>query len=105
VARHRTGDSKKPILLNLNFGTTEMLVKIFSTTCAHLLQIKDMSAEIITKDDLQHFKVELLKDIKLLIGAKENPTNEWLRTKQVRKILDISPNTLQMLGSNVRREG
>jgi hypothetical protein len=55
-----------------------------------------MAIEILTKEDLQLFKAELLSELKLLLVAKEKPTSEWLRTRQVRKLLDISPNTLQM---------
>jgi hypothetical protein len=55
-----------------------------------------MAAEIITKEDLELFKVELLIEIKSLLKTAEKPAGEWLRTKQVRKILDVSPNTLQM---------
>ena len=56
-----------------------------------------MSAEIITKEDLQLFKEDLLKEIKLLIQKPENLNIEWLRTRQVRQMLSISPNTLQGL--------
>jgi ribonucleotide reductase beta subunit family protein with ferritin-like domain len=56
-----------------------------------------MAAEIITKEDLQLFKEELLKEIKLLFDKPEKINNEWLRTRQVRTILGISPNTLQGL--------
>jgi len=56
-----------------------------------------MATEIITKEDLQVFKEELLRDIKLIIGRNEPPASEWLRSSQVRKMLSISPNTLQAL--------
>jgi hypothetical protein len=56
-----------------------------------------MAAEIITKEDLQEFKDELLTEIRLLVGKKEKPNHEWLRSSQVRKMLNISPNTLQSL--------
>ena len=55
-----------------------------------------MAAETITKEDFQLFKAELFSELKLLFLEKEKPTSEWLRTRQVRKLLDISPNTLQM---------
>jgi len=56
-----------------------------------------MAAEIITKEDLQLFKEELLKEIKFLFNKPEKLDNEWLRSRQVRTILGISPNTLQGL--------
>lgn len=56
-----------------------------------------MATEIITREDLQIFKQELLKDIKILIGKREDPENKWLRSNHVRKLLHISPNTLQAL--------
>lgn len=59
-----------------------------------------MAAEIITKEDLQIFRSELLKDIKALLGKADKPTGEWLRSKQVREMLHISPNTLQALRIN-----
>jgi len=56
-----------------------------------------MAAEIITKEDLQLFKNELLTEIKNLLFKQEKPSGEWLRSSQVRTMLHISPNTLQTL--------
>ncbi|WP_407430231.1 helix-turn-helix domain-containing protein [Arcticibacter sp.] len=56
-----------------------------------------MATEIITKEDLQIFKQELLKEIKTLVGKREESANKWLRSNQVRNLLHISPNTLQAL--------
>lgn len=56
-----------------------------------------MATEIITKEDLQTFKEELLQEIKQIIGKNEKPDHEWLRSSQVMKMLNISPNTLQAL--------
>jgi hypothetical protein len=61
-----------------------------------LVQINIMAAEIITKEDLQLFKVELLSELKLILVREIEPTSEWIRTRKVRKLLDISPNTLRM---------
>ncbi|MFY0624892.1 MAG: helix-turn-helix domain-containing protein [Reichenbachiella sp.] len=58
-----------------------------------------MSATIITTDDLRDFKVELIDEIKQML----NPTNEhkqWLRSSEIRKMLKISPGTLQNLRVN-----
>ena len=56
-----------------------------------------MAAEIITKEDLQQFKIELLQDIKDLLIPKIETHTAWLRSGQVRKLLNISPGTLQIL--------
>ncbi len=59
-----------------------------------------MAAEIITKEDLQNLKQELLNEIGKLIGKDGEQKNEWLRSSQVRKMLNISANTLQSLRVN-----
>lgn len=56
--------------------------------------------EQITKDDLKQFTIMLLHDIEKIIDKKITPNSgdepqEWLRSKSVRQILDISPGTLQ----------
>lgn len=56
-----------------------------------------MSVEIITKDDLQHFRLLLLNDIKELLAAKTEPCKEWLKGTEVRKLLKVSHGTLQNL--------
>jgi len=60
-----------------------------------------MPTQIITTDDLREFKVELLDEIKRLF--KENngqPSKKWLKSYEVRKVLNISPGTLQNLRLN-----
>lgn len=60
-----------------------------------------MSAQIITTEDLREFKTELLQDIKDLLKEQQNPvTKKWLKSFEVRKILNISPGTLQTLRIN-----
>lgn len=60
-----------------------------------------MSAQIITTDDLREFKIELLEEItKLFEDKKETPTKKWLKSSEVRKILNMSPGTLQTLRVN-----
>lgn len=56
-----------------------------------------MEVDIITKKDLQQFKVELLQELKELLGKDNKPKQEWLRNSEVRKMLKISPGTLQNL--------
>ena len=54
-----------------------------------------MAVEIITREDLISFKNELLGEIKLLLNNNTRSTKNWLRTKEVLKLLNISPGTLQ----------
>ncbi|WP_134087762.1 helix-turn-helix domain-containing protein [Olivibacter sp. XZL3] len=58
-----------------------------------------MEIDILTKEDLHAFKEEILEAIRKL---KENPPinsneKEWLKSADVRKLLNISPGTLQNL--------
>ncbi|GAC1313767.1 MAG: helix-turn-helix domain-containing protein [Mucilaginibacter sp.] len=59
--------------------------------------MKAMSAEIITKEDLQVFRNELLNDIKSLLGKAPPQPKEWLKAAEVRKLLKISAGTLLTL--------
>lgn len=60
-----------------------------------------MPANIITTDDLREFKMELLDDIKELLNNQSGHTpKKWLKSPEVRKILGISPGTLQNLRIN-----
>ncbi len=60
-----------------------------------------MTLEILTKEDLYQFKNELLADIKKIIKSEDNVTSKkWLKSKEVIKLLNISPGTLQNLRIN-----
>lgn len=64
-----------------------------------------MATNIITQEDLEQFKAELLEDFKELLQSfsKENqepPQNRWLKSHQVQRMLGISPGTLQNLRIN-----
>lgn len=59
-----------------------------------------MSVEVVTKEDLQAFRLQLIDDLKALFQFKENSKKEWLRSNEVRKLLKISPGTLQTLRVN-----
>lgn len=60
-----------------------------------------MAVEIITREDLDKFRRELLEDIKrLLKSSSGQPTKKWLKSFEVRKLLGISPGTLQNLRVN-----
>lgn len=53
--------------------------------------------ELLTKKDLEIFKTELLETLTALIKKHKKPDKEWLRSKEVRKMLNISYGTLQNL--------
>lgn len=59
-----------------------------------------MSVNIITKEDLQEFKVELLQDIRDLFHIKTTEQKLWLRSAEVKELLKISSGTLQTLRAN-----
>ncbi|SFU14162.1 Helix-turn-helix domain-containing protein [Algoriphagus locisalis] len=60
-----------------------------------------MAAEIITLHDLERFGTELKEEIrKMLSSLNGQPTKKWLKSHEVRKLLDISPGTLQHLRVN-----
>lgn len=60
-----------------------------------------MAVEIITVEDLQTFKSELINDIKVLLKEQTGqPIKKWLKSYEVRKLLNISPGTLQNLRIN-----
>jgi len=60
-----------------------------------------MATEIITTDDLREFKIELLEDFKRLLKEHGGqPSKKWLKSPEVRKLLGISPGTLQNLRIN-----
>lgn len=61
-----------------------------------------MAVELITKEDLNSFKTELLTEIRTLLKPKaSNPAQkEWLKSYEVRKLLSISPGKLQNMRVN-----
>lgn len=58
--------------------------------------------ELLTKDDLERFKEELFEELKKLAPSQHlgMQTKEWLKSYEVRKLLGISPGTLQNLRVN-----
>jgi len=60
-----------------------------------------MAANMITLEDLQNFKQELLAEIQNLLSQRQTTaTRKWLKSIEVRKLLPISPGTLQNLRVN-----
>ena len=58
-----------------------------------------MTYEIITQEDLQKFRLQLLEDLTRILSGAAQPqlSKEWLRSSEVRKMLGISHGTLQNL--------
>lgn len=59
-----------------------------------------MELHIITPEDLTAFRKVLLNDLKELLAKQGQPEKKWLKSKEVRKLLNISPGTLQNLRIN-----
>lgn len=57
-----------------------------------------MLAEIVTTDDLREFKIELIQEIKKILKENHAPhVKKWLKSNDVRDMLDVSSSTLQNL--------
>ena len=59
-----------------------------------------MPAHIVTTEDLMVFKEELLAEIKTIFTQRSPQPKRYLRSAEVRKLLNISPGTLQNLRIN-----
>lgn len=60
-----------------------------------------MSVELITKEDLHQFRRQLLEDLQLLLGKPQRQALlPVLKSAEVRRLLQISPSTLQTLRLN-----
>ena len=59
-----------------------------------------MAVQIITIEDLNEFRSLLLNDLKGIIQSKPQQTKQWLKSNEVRKLLNISSSTLQNLRIN-----
>ena len=59
-----------------------------------------MAIEVITREDLNEFRTLLLADLKEMLQIKPQQQKQWLKSNEVRKLLNISPGTLQNLRVN-----
>lgn len=59
-----------------------------------------MNVELITKQDLREFKNDLVNEIKQIMQPRQGQSKQWLKSVEVRKLLNISPGTLQNLRIN-----
>ena len=57
--------------------------------------------QLVTLGDLQDFRIQILKDFKELMSQNATVSNKpWLKSCEVKKLLNISSGTLQTLRSN-----
>jgi hypothetical protein len=60
-----------------------------------------MAIEVITREDLNEFRTLLLSDLSAMLNStKPQQQKQWLKSTEVRKLLNISPGTLQNLRIN-----
>ncbi len=60
-----------------------------------------MSGEVVTTEDLQLFRFQLINELKQFIEElKPEEKPEWLKSGDVKKMLKVSPGTLQNLRIN-----
>ncbi len=58
-----------------------------------------MTFEVITKDDLKTLKQEIITELRTILGG-QTEQKKWLKSTDVRALLNISPGTLQNLRVN-----
>jgi hypothetical protein len=56
-----------------------------------------MTNELLTREDLQHFRTQLISELKEVLQQSKQSTKQWLKSSEVRKMLGISHGTLQNL--------
>lgn len=59
-----------------------------------------MAIEVITREDLNEFRTLLLTELKEIFNSKPQQQKQWLKSNEVKKLLNISPGTLQNLRVN-----
>jgi Helix-turn-helix domain len=78
-------------------ATLVWVVTVFDSALQLLLaQKEEMPANVITPEDLQAFKTELLAEIEKMLSQRNTmPDRKWLKSNEVRRLLTISSGTLQ----------
>ena len=60
-----------------------------------------MKNELITKDDLIEFRLQLIQDFRQIVEAKPiQQAQSWLKSNEVKQLLNVSAGTLQNLRIN-----
>ena len=76
------------------------ITKRFEQTAEKKAYLRD---QLVTLGDLQQFRDWLLTDLKQLLRVEHSVSEKkWLKSHEVRKLLKISPGTLQNLRYNGR---
>jgi hypothetical protein len=65
--------------------------------------MKKMKIDIITKEDLELFKQELLSEIRILV--KHDPMKQWITSRELRELLSLSASSLQNLRNSSEIRG
>jgi hypothetical protein len=69
--------------------------------CEEVLVPRVQPHQLVTGQDLERFRQRLIIELEEIIRKQLNITpKKWLRSYEVRKLLKISPNTLQRLKAN-----
>jgi hypothetical protein len=59
-----------------------------------------MAVEILTRHDLILFKEDLISELKQIFNKDQAVQKKWLKSDEVRRLLKVSPGTLQTLRVN-----
>ena len=59
-----------------------------------------MAINILTQEDLDQFKSELITELRSILKTAAEPPRKWLKSEEVKKLLKVSPGTLQTLRIN-----
>ena len=59
-----------------------------------------MHLPIITKEDLERFKQDVINELKNAIEGRSNLKVRWIKSAEVKELLGVSNSTLQNLRSN-----
>ena len=88
----------RPVRVSLGVSTPfTLFVASFHFLFAIHQTIIAMSIEIVTKEDLQVLRLQLISDIRQLLDGLPKPVDQttWLKTSDVKKLLKLSTSTLQ----------
>ena len=59
-----------------------------------------MAVNMLTQEDLLHFKTELFAELRSLLKNEAPAQKKWLKSDEVKRLLKVSPGTLQTLRIN-----
>ncbi|TDH27066.1 DNA-binding protein [Segetibacter sp. 3557_3] len=63
---------------------------------------KIYASQLITIDDLEHFKKRLLDELLSVLKVQQtSPAKKWMKSHEVRRMLKISPGTLHVNSADI----